>query len=154
VRDLLELLITIQLLTGNGPCRGSLQKENAQIDRVVSHLISVYICRPCTPNISDNVLPFTPRSTKWSISLNYLTCSLCKYIYIFTFCMISTYTYSQWLYLGWFTNYKSVYYVISSSIPIVLLGAPLGVLYSDTLKHLPYVERSVSCSYAYVQKNR
>ena len=88
MRSLLELLIAIQLLVGNAPSRGSLQKENAQIDRVVSQMSSVY--RPFTPNISDNILP----SSKWSISLNYLDCFIYIYIYIYYFLYDSTYAYS------------------------------------------------------------
>lgn len=64
VSGLLELLITIQLLLGNAPCRGNLQKEKTQIDRVVSQLSSVYIFTSCTRNINDNVLPFAPTSSK------------------------------------------------------------------------------------------
>jgi hypothetical protein len=130
VRGLLELLITIQLLIENAPCRGILQKGNAHIDRVVSQLSPMYICTHCTSNINDNVLPFTSRSSKWSLSLNYLDCSY--FNIFFTFCTSSTYCFISWLYLGSPTNYRSVLCIFSSLL-LVLLGAPFGILFSDTL---------------------
>lgn len=110
MRGLLELLITIQLLIGTELCRGSLQKENAQIDRVISQLSPVYIFKPCTPNIDDNVLPFTPWSSKWSISLNYLDCSSFNFFhFLYEFyvplCLVIIFRFAYKLYIYVLCNF-------------------------------------------------